>query len=120
VVVRCRSCGAGLQPEFRFCPSCAAPTRSKLIEAFEGHRLIADSSVRTLRVSHYLGGSTSERHTRVSVWRNEGVVEAAISLDEDEVRRLAAFLECGQQAPRSGAVRRLLASARGRAHAHVP
>jgi hypothetical protein len=120
VDARCRSCGAPLEPAYRFCPSCAAPTRSKLVEIFEGHALIADSSARTLRVSRYLGAAGAERHTRLSVWQNAGEAEAAISLDDEGARRLSAFLTCGEPAsapPR--VVRRIVASVRRRMHTGV-
>jgi hypothetical protein len=45
-----------------------------------------------LRVSRYLGRSADERHVRFSVWNEDGVAEAAVSLDEAEARRLATFV----------------------------
>jgi hypothetical protein len=121
VDARCRSCGAPLEPAYRFCPSCAAPTRSKLVEIFEGHALIADSSARTLRVSRYLGAAGAERHTRLSVWQNAGEAEAAISLDDEEALRLSAFLTCGEPASAASprVVRRIVASVRRRMHTGV-
>ncbi len=41
-----------------------------------------------MRVSRYL----DERHVRFSVWNDRGEAEAALSLDEPEAERLAAFL----------------------------
>jgi predicted DNA-binding protein (UPF0251 family) len=59
-----------------------------------------------LRVSRYLSG---EPQVRFSVWRPEGVAEAAVSIDEDEARRLAAFLGLSSVQPRPRGIERLLA-----------
>jgi hypothetical protein len=71
---------------FRFCPWCAAPQRSKLVEFFRGH---PRDEGRALRVSRYL---TEDPQVRFSVWSPEGVAEAAVSLDEQEAERLVDFL----------------------------
>ena len=42
-----------------------------------------------LRVSRYL---TDEPHVRFSVWDEDGVARAAISLEEAEAERLASFI----------------------------
>ena len=47
---------------------------------------------RTRLVSRYLGVRPDERHVRFSVWDEDGVAEAVISLDEAEADRLARFL----------------------------
>jgi hypothetical protein len=47
---------------------------------------------RALRVSRYFGRSNAERHVRFSVWNETGRAEAAVSLDDDESVRLAAFI----------------------------
>ena len=43
---------------------------------------------KALRVSRY----TDEGHVRFSVWDESGVAEAAVSIDDEEAQRLAAFL----------------------------
>jgi hypothetical protein len=82
----CRHCGNGIEDRFRFCPWCAAPQRRKLVEFFRAH---PRDSGKALRVSRYL---TEDPHVRFSVWSADGVAEAAVSLEEDEAERLAAFL----------------------------
>jgi len=82
----CTECGGELATVFRFCPWCAAPQRSKLVEFFRGH---PRDRGRALRVSRYL---TEDPHVRFSVWSPGGVAEAAVSLEEDEAERLARFL----------------------------
>ena len=70
---------------YRYCPWCAAPQRRKLVEFFVG----ADQDVgRALRVSRYL----PERRVRFSVWDESGTARAAVSLDEEEAAKLAAFV----------------------------
>jgi hypothetical protein len=85
-VAECAGCGGKVEESFRFCPWCAAPQRLKLVEFFPGDRRKA------LRVSRYMGPKPEERHIRFSVWSDEGVAEAAVSLDEGEAMRLRAFL----------------------------
>ena len=82
----CAECGGQLESAFRFCPWCAAPQRSKLVEFFRAH---PRDDGKALRVSRYL---TDEPHVRFSVWSVEGVAEAAVSIDDEEAQRLAAFL----------------------------
>jgi hypothetical protein len=82
----CRQCGGAVDDVFRFCPWCAAPQRSKLVEFFRAHPRDGE---RTLRVSRYL---TDDPQVRFSVWDEGGVARAAISLDEEEAERLAAFI----------------------------
>ena len=43
---------------------------------------------KALRVSRYL----PERRVRFSVWDDTGTVKAAVSIDEDEAAKLAAFV----------------------------
>lgn len=81
----CKACNGSLDRDFRYCPWCAAPQRAKLVEFFGGTR---DDSGRALRVSRYV----EERHVRFSVWDESGTAEAALSIDEVEAQRLAAFL----------------------------
>ena len=89
----CAECGGQLESAFRFCPWCAAPQRSKLVEFFRAHPC---DDGKALRVSRYL---TDEPHVRFSVWSVEGVAEAAVSLDEDEADRLALFLSAPEIRP---------------------
>ena len=101
----CGECGGELEAAYRFCPWCAAPQRSKLVEFFRAHPRDAGQA---LRVSRYL---TEEPHVRFSVWSADGVAEAAVALEEEEAERLAAFL--ATPAPvRPRAVERLLARLR--------
>ena len=82
----CGDCGSELEAAYRFCPWCAMPQRRKLVEFFRAH---PRDSGKALRVSRYL---TEDPHVRFSVWSPDGVAEAAVSLEEDEAERLAAFL----------------------------
>ncbi len=86
----CRQCGSELQAAFRFCPWCAAPQRSKLVEFFRAHALIRGGGA--LRVSRYTGAGEEERHVRFSVWNPTGEAQAAVSLDDSEADRLGRFL----------------------------
>ena len=97
----CVECGRDLEAAFRFCPWCAAPQRRKLVEFFPGHRGFARDRRRALRVSRYLRTREQEPHVRFSVWSERGRVEAAMSLDEDEAARLAAFLQPPARRPRT-------------------
>jgi hypothetical protein len=86
----CRQCGGELEAAFRFCPWCAAPQRSKLVEFFRAHPLIGSGGA--LRVSRYVGPVGEERHVRFSVWNPSGEAQAAVSLDDCEADRLGHFL----------------------------
>jgi hypothetical protein len=88
----CGRCGRRIDGRYRFCPWCASPLRSKLVEFFRPHPDIDPGHARALRVSRYLGTPPDERHVRFSVWDDEGVAEAVISLEESEADRLARFL----------------------------
>ena len=81
----CGQCGGSIEEAFRYCPWCAAPQRVKLVEFFGG---TGSEAGKALRVSRY----TQEGHVRFSVWNESGVAEAAVSVDEDEARRLADFV----------------------------
>ena len=84
-MVECRHCGAAIASGFRYCPWCAAPQRSKLVEFFRG----ADAEEhRALRVSRYV----PEERVRFSVWDESGTARAAVTIDDEEAARLAAFL----------------------------
>ena len=97
----CAGCGNEIEARFRFCPWCSAPQRRKIVEFFRAHPSDRDQ---VLRVSRYL---TDDPQVRFSVW-DDGVARAAVSLDEDEALRLAAFLEetdraaCNQVAEQPG------------------
>jgi hypothetical protein len=90
----CADCGGKLEAAYRFCPWCAAPQRRKLVEFFRAH---PRDLGRALRVSRYL---TEDPHVRFSVWSADGVAEAAVSLEEEEAERLAAFLATPERRPR--------------------
>jgi len=81
----CRACHGAIEGDYRYCPWCAAPQRAKLVEFFGG---TGNESGRALRVSRYV----DERHVRFSVWDESGTAEAAVSIDEGEAQRLAAFI----------------------------
>ena len=84
-VTECRQCGAGIGRGYRYCPWCAAPQRSKLVEFFRS----ADADEhRALRVSRYV----PQERVRFSVWDESGTARAAVTLDDDESARLSAFL----------------------------
>jgi hypothetical protein len=88
----CARCGGGVEDVFRFCPWCGEQRRTKIVEFFRGHPRI--DSGRALRVSRYLG-HRSEPHVRFSVWADtvdSAHAEAAVSLEQAEATRLAAFL----------------------------
>ena len=90
--MRCEHCDGEVDATFRFCPWCSRALRLKLVEHFRAHPLI-EKAPAGLRVSRYL---SSTHHVRFSVWDASGVV-AAISLEECEARRLAAFLSTSDQ-----------------------
>jgi hypothetical protein len=95
-VRRCSQCGGEVAREHRFL-WCAARQRLKLVNFFPAHQSIARDRGKMLRVSHYVGVPAEERHVRFSVWNQDGVAEAAVSLGPAEARRLAAFVThpCG-------------------------
>lgn len=86
----CVHCGRPVQAAFRYCPWCGAVQRRKLVEFFLGHPTL--DRARSLRVSRYLRTTDQEPHVRFSVWDERGEAQAAISVEEDEAARLAAFL----------------------------
>jgi hypothetical protein len=81
----CTACGEAIEASFRFCPWCGVAQRRKVVEFFWPHPRDAG---RALRVSRYLG---DEPQVRFSVW-DDGVAQAAVSLEEAEALRLAAFV----------------------------
>ena len=86
----CKQCGGSIGAAYRYCPWCAMPQRVKLVEFFGG---TGAERGKALRVSRY----TDEGHVRFSVWDESGVAEAAVSIDEREAARLAAFLGLRQR-----------------------
>ena len=84
-MAQCRHCGTEIEVEFRFCPWCSGPQRRKLVEFFRG---ADEDDRRALRISRYL----PEQRVRFSVWDETGTARAAVSLDDEEAARLAAFL----------------------------
>jgi hypothetical protein len=81
---QCAHCGGETDAKYRYCPWCALPQRRKLVEFFRG---TDQDSGMAIRVSRYL----PERRVRFSVWDESGTARAAVSLDEEEAARLAAF-----------------------------
>jgi hypothetical protein len=93
-VRECGGCGESVEARFRYCPWCSAPLRLKLVEFFRPHGLIPLDEHKALRVSRYLEPGAAA-HVRFSIWSetDDGArAEAAVSLDEREAARLAAFL----------------------------
>jgi hypothetical protein len=88
--VSCVQCGQQVEPAFRYCPWCGSAQRRKLVEFFRGHDDLDRG--RSLRVSRYFRTPEQEPHVRFSVWNEEGVVQAAVSIDEEEAARLGALL----------------------------
>lgn len=101
----CPYCGNSVECTFRFCPSCAAPLRTKLVEFFMPHPGVAADRNRALRVSQYLLTDQS-RHVRFSIWHNDHA-EAALSLSDSEAARLAAFIIRPLAAPQKAPLDRL-------------
>jgi hypothetical protein len=95
---KCAACEGEVLDDFRFCPHCAAPQRTKIVEYFSGHPDVGDGG---LRVSVYLG---EPQHARLSVWHGDEA-EAAISLAPHEMRRLGHFLLSTPAATRRGIAR---------------
>ncbi len=83
-----RSCGSAFEERFRYCPWCGARQRLKIVEYFSAFPVMDTDQAKGLRVSRYL---TSPGHVRFSIW-DVGEIEAAVSIDEVEARRLASFL----------------------------
>lgn len=90
----CSECGRSVEDDFRFCPACGAPLRSKIVEYFRGQEDLGDGG---LRVSLYL---TRPQHVRFSIWKGEAA-QAALSLSPPEASRLASFL-ASQRVTRRG------------------
>jgi hypothetical protein len=99
----CRHCESAVEEHFRFCPWCGSAQRLKIVEYFPAHRLTDADETRGLRVSRYLA---KPGHVRFSIWKAYEV-EAAVSLDEKEARRLAAFLRTSEPGTRARLSHRL-------------
>jgi hypothetical protein len=95
-VQSCAHCGGEVERRFRYCPWCAAPLRSKLVEFFPAHPRDAGKA---LRVSRYLD---DDPQVRFSVWDQGGRVESAVSVGLTEAQRLARFLRPPAQHRRHG------------------
>ena len=86
----CVQCGQKVEPVFRYCPWCGRAQRRKLVEFFRGHDDLDHG--RALRVSRYFRTADQDPHVRFSVWSEEGVAQAAVSIDDGEAERLGALL----------------------------
>ena len=87
----CRQCGSGVEDRFRFCPWCAAPQRTKVVELFAPHPFVPADAAKGLRVSRYFGDQDRPPQLRFSIWSGESAA-AAISLTPEEAARLAQFV----------------------------
>ena len=87
----CRHCGGSVEGRYRFCPWCAAPQRTKVVEFFAPHDAIAADAHKGLRVSRYFGDGDIPAQLRFSVWSGESA-DAAISLSTEEAARLSRFI----------------------------
>jgi hypothetical protein len=96
----CAACGKDSEARFRFCPWCGTAQRRKIFEFFRSH---PSTSGRALRVSRYYG---DDPQVRFSVW-DDGVAQAAVSLDEAESRRLASFIAATEPRRRRGLLERV-------------
>ncbi len=109
----CRECGGEVDPTFRYCPWCAVPLRSKLVQFFLAHPDIERDRGKALRVSRYLG---DQRHVRFSVWDERGEAQAAVSIAEDEAERLARFVGSSGPPPHRRRLRQSLSIRRALSH----
>jgi hypothetical protein len=112
----CARCGGGVEDAFRFCPWCGERRRTKIVEFFRGHPRI--DSGRALRVSRYLGHHSADSHVRFSVWADtvdSAHAEAAVSLEQAEATRLAAFLLDPSQTAQSRGLREAIRAVKDRA-----
>jgi hypothetical protein len=104
----CPQCGNGVERGFRFCPWCALPLRTKLVELFAPHPDVEADRDKALRVSRYFGSDEQPRQVRFSIWSVDHA-EAALSLADEEAERLVAFLA---PPPRASLVEQLRESLR--------
>ena len=87
----CRHCGKDVEDRFRFCPWCAVPQRTKIVEFFAPHPAVSADASKGLRVSRYFGSEHTPPQFRLSIWSGDSA-DAAIALADDEAARLAQFL----------------------------
>jgi hypothetical protein len=87
----CRNCRNAVEDRFRYCPWCAAPQRTKLVEFFAPHPGMPDDRAKALRVSRYLETDERPSQFRFSIWEHDRA-EAAVSLSDEEAVRLASFV----------------------------
>ena len=88
----CRHCRNAVEDRFRFCPWCAAPQRTKLVEFFAPHPGMPADRLKALRVSRYVASDERPAQFRFSIWENDRA-EAAVSLTDEEAGRLALFVQ---------------------------
>jgi hypothetical protein len=106
----CPSCAGPVEPIHRFCPWCASPQRIKVTELFRPHPAIDADAGKLLRVSRYFDSPVGP-HVRFSVWDEDATAVAAVSLEDAEATRLAAFVagsHVGIAARSARALRRLV------------
>ena len=94
----CPQCGQGVERRFRFCPWCAGPLRTKLVEFFPPHPDVDGDRDKALRVSRYLGSADRPPGVRFSIWSVDRAA-AAVSLTDEEAARLAAFVAPSRRPP---------------------
>jgi hypothetical protein len=87
----CQQCGNGVEDRFRYCPWCATPQRTKLVEFFAPHPGLPGDRRKALRVSRYFGSDEQPPQFRLSIWHGDAA-GAAISLTDQEAARLGAFV----------------------------
>lgn len=87
----CRNCGQSLDPEYRYCPWCAASQQRKAVALFPPHPDV-DAPGRGLRVSRYFDPADGPPHTRLSVYDADGQVTSVVALDDKSTGGLARFL----------------------------
>jgi hypothetical protein len=90
-VHECRRCGRDVEDRYRFCPWCAAPQRTKVVEFFAPHDAVAADAHKGLRVSRYFGHEDTPAQLRFSIWSGESA-DAVISLSTEEAERLSRFV----------------------------
>lgn len=106
----CRHCGNGVESRFRYCPWCATPQRTKIVEFFAPHPSILGDEQKALRVSRYFDSDEQLAQFRFSIWSADAA-DAVISLTEEEAARLAAFV-APVSSPRKPLIEQLRASFR--------
>jgi hypothetical protein len=90
-VHECRQCGRAVADTFRYCPWCALPQRTKLVEFFGPHPDVPGDARKAMRLSRYFGSDDVPPQFRFSIWEDDAAA-AAVSLTEEEAERLADFI----------------------------